>query len=143
MTTPNIVYWLRGFHGGGANVYQQPVTGGENILISCSALGKTFTQAFLYLAWSARSPIGNSTMYTDWDFIGGMNSTRHLHIDKPQKNAIDWRGFLSIRNVTKDQNGTEYRCTVKKEVYLAPEASFVELFIVDETGKRVANYANQ
>ena len=110
-------------------------------MLPCATLIKSdqhFSEDFDRLAWDL-GPLHSSTKY--WDYIGGMNNTRHVHIhrvhiENPKKYDIDWRGFLVIRDVSPDDE-MEYRCLAWKAPFHDPEASFVFLSIGNETGKRL------
>lgn len=57
--------------------------------------------------------IGNSTTYTGWDYLGGLNYTKHPNVYKPDKYAINQRGFLFVQNATIVYNRTEFKAEVK------------------------------
>ena len=57
--------------------------------------------------------IGNSTTYTGWDYLGGLNYTTHPNVYKPDKYAINQRGFLFVQNATIVYNRTEFKAEVK------------------------------
>ena len=44
-----------------------------------------------------------------------MDNNWNIQIYNGSQYNLDRRGLLQIRNVTEDDNGTEYRCTLKKK----------------------------
>ena len=113
---------------------------GSTAILPCVALikGQHFCEEFENLSWNSRS-----SPTEKWNFIGGVNSSRHVYIpsnhsESPRTYDIDWRGFLVIRNVSNAENNTEYRCTVKKVMFRDPYSSFVILSAA--TGERLFFY---
>ena len=44
-----------------------------------------------------------------------MDNKWNIQINNGSQYNLDRRGLLQIRNVTEEDNGTEYRCTLKKK----------------------------
>ena len=108
----------------------QPVRDGHDVILWP---GDNLKEPFLWISWSARYPLNSSTTYTGWDYLGGLNYTRHPHIYKPDY-AVDWRGFLSIQNVTTIQNLTEFKAEVKEKNDIEPKRLYIKLFVIAEKG---------
>ena len=77
--------------------------------------------------------IGNSTTYADWDYLGGLNYTKHPNVYEPDKYAINQQGFLLVQNATIIYNGTEFKAEVmqKNDVELL---RLHRLFVFAENG---------
>ena len=108
----------------------QPVSDGHDVILWP---GDNLKKPFLWISWSARYPLNSSSTYTGWDYLGGLNYTRHPHIYKPDY-AVDWRGFLSIQNVTTSHNGTEFKGEVKEKNDIEPKRLYIKLFVIAEKG---------
>ena len=124
---------LRGFAGEETchtGTLVQPVRDGHDVILWP---GDNLKEPFIWISWFARYPINSSTTYTGWDYLGGLNYTRHPHIYKPDY-AVDWRGFLSIQNVTTSHNGTEFKGEVKEKNDIEPKRLYIKLFVIAEKG---------
>ena len=76
--------------------------------------------------------IGNSTTYTDWDYLGGLNYTKHPNVYEPDKYAIN-QGFLFEQNATIIYNGTELKAEVMPKNDVEP-LRLNRLFVFAENG---------
>lgn len=114
----------------------QPVSDGHDVILWP---GDNLKKPFLWISWSARYPLNSSSTYTGWDYLGGLNYTRHPHIYKPYY-TVDWRGFLSIQNVTTSQNGTEFKAEVKEKNDIEPKRLYIKLFVIAEKGNWLIFY---
>lgn len=124
---------LRGFAGEETRhtcTLVQPVRDGHDVILWP---GDNLKEPFIWISWFARYPINSSTTYTDWNYLGGLNYTRHPHIYKPDY-TVDWRGFLSIQNVTTSHNGTEFKGEVKEKNDIEPKRLYIKLFVIAEKG---------
>ncbi|CAH3107042.1 unnamed protein product, partial [Porites lobata] len=106
----------------------QPVRDGHDVILWP---GDNLREPFIWISWFARYPINSSTTYTGWNFLGGLNYTRHPHIYKSDY-KVDWRGFLSIQNVTTSHNGTEFKGEVKEKNDIEPKRLYIKLFVIAE-----------
>ena len=71
-----------------------------------------------------------------------MDNSWTVQTNRHSKYDLDQGGFLQIRNVTRDDDGTFYRCVVRaKHTFMTPESTLI-LFAVVQEGKIMDEFAD-
>ena len=120
-----------------------PVKAGINLIWSpkCQK-ALLLKEKFQYLRYHKCISHCNSDLHAVWQLIARMNDQGDIQIENGTdawKYSLDALGFLKIRNVSADDNGTEYKCEVRKWD-LDPE-HIVLLYYGPQEGKIVKNYS--
>ena len=69
-----------------------------------------------------------------------MDNSWTVQKNRHSKYVLDQGGFLHIRNVTRDDDGTFYRCVVRaKHTFMTP---LILLAVVPEEGKIMKEFAD-
>ena len=123
---------------------QWPVTLGTT-QIPCPLLPKAmlFQEAFQYVAWYkvvVRRQACHSRWTTLW--IAGMNSSWTVKTNRDSKYVLNQGGFLQIRNVTRNDDGTFYRCVVRGKLPFGIKSTLILLAVVPEEGKIMKELAD-
>lgn len=114
-----------------------PVRRGANH-ISCQPLQKqTYKNRIQSVRWKKCDSRCESEDNLYWKWVAGINSTWNVKTANNSKFQLDQRGILTIRDVTEDDNGTTYRCTVLPCSGCDPESVFIILLYYPEKGKMI------
>ena len=91
------------------------------------------------MAWYKCAAIGRfqTDDCLDGQWVAGINSTWHVDIENYSKSkySLDQQGLLQIKDVTKAENGTMYRCAVQTCKACSPESIHIILLFYPEEGK--------
>lgn len=93
-------------------------------------------EAFQYVAWY-KVVVRRQACHYRWRtlWIAGMNSSWTVETNGDSKYVLDQEGFLQIRNVTRDDDNTFYKCVVRKQTTSVINMFRILLAVVPEEGK--------